>query len=102
VAYRAEISRSSPTVILFVIDQSTSMGHQLQLGLSKAAFLADVLNKTIYTVITNCSKADGVRDYFHIGVVAYSGTDARNGFRGALAANILHPISHIAVRDRRG
>jgi hypothetical protein len=101
VAYGAEISRSSPTVILIVIDQSTSMGHQLQAGVTKATFLADVLNKTIYTVIINCSKADGVRDYFHIGVVAYSGTDARNGFRGALGAHILHPISRIAEMPLR-
>jgi hypothetical protein len=101
VAYRAEISRSSPTVILIVIDQSTSMGHQLEAGLTKAAFLADVLNKTIYTVITNCSKADGVRDYFHLGVVAYAGAGARNGFRGALDAHILHPISRIAEMPLR-
>ena len=59
-SYRAEISRSSPTVILMVIDQSTSMGHRIQSGLTKANFLADVLNKTLYTIITNCSKADGI------------------------------------------
>lgn len=94
--YRAEISRASPTAILILIDQSTSMGHRLEAGPTKAAFLADVLNKTIYTVITNCSKADGVRDYFHLGVIAYSGEGARNGFQGVLAENVLHPISRLA------
>jgi hypothetical protein len=68
--YRAEINRTSPTAILMVMDQSTSMNQKLQGGQSKAAFLSDVLNKTLYTIITNCSKADGVRDYFHVGVVA--------------------------------
>src|SRR5262245_61431204 len=69
-SYQAEISRASPTAIVMVMDQSSSMSHRLGSGQSKAAFLADVLNKTLYTLITSCSKADGVRDYFHVGVVA--------------------------------
>jgi hypothetical protein len=84
-----------------VIDQSTSMNHRLETGQTKARFLADVLNKTLYTIITNCSKADGVRDYFHVGVVAYSGLDARNGFQGALSVDILHPISRVAEMPLR-
>src|SRR5947207_14926518 len=83
-SYQAEISRTSPTAILMVMDQSTSMNHRLNSGQSKAAFLADVLNKTLYTIITNCSQFDGVRDYFHVCVVAYGGKDATsNGFHGA-------------------
>lgn len=95
-SFRAEISRASPTAILFVVDQSTSMRDRLQNEKSKSEFLADVLNKTLYTIITTCSKADGIRDYFHIGVVAYSGQDARNGFQGGLGAEVMHPISIIA------
>jgi hypothetical protein len=95
-SFSAEISRTSPTAILFVVDQSTSMKYRLEETKSKAAFLADVLNKTLYTLITTCSKADGVRDYFHVGVVAYSGLDARNGFQGNLSSGFLHPISEIA------
>lgn len=99
--YKAQISRSSPTAILMVIDQSTSMGHRLESGQTKASFLADVLNKTLYTIITNCSKSDGVRDYFSVGVVAYSGLDARNGFQGALGGDMLHPVSRIAQMPLR-
>jgi hypothetical protein len=95
-SFRAEISRASPTAILFVIDQSTSMRDRLQSEKSKSEFLADVLNKTLYTLVTTCSKADGIRDYFHVGVIAYSGLDARNGFQGALANADMHPISRIA------
>ena len=95
-SYTAEISRSSPTAVLIVIDQSTSMNHRLHTGQTKATFLADVLNKTLYTIITNCSKADGIRDYFDIGVLAYSGTNARNGFQGLLGKRTLHAISQIA------
>jgi len=46
-SYQAEISRASPTAILMVMDQSASMNHRLKSGQSKAAFLADVLNKTL-------------------------------------------------------
>jgi hypothetical protein len=99
--YRAEISRDNPTCLVFVIDQSTSMNHKLELGLTKAQFLADVLNKTIYTLITTCTKADGVRDYFHVGVIAYSGTDARSGFQGPLGRGVLHPISAVAESPLR-
>ena len=84
-----------------VMDQSTSMNQRLKSGQSKAAFLADVLNKTLYTIITNCSKADGVRDYFYVGVVAYGGEDARNGFQGALDGEPLHAISRLAEAPLR-
>jgi len=99
-SYQAEISRASPTAILMVIDQSTSMNQRLDSGQSKAAFLTDVLNKTLYTIITNCSKADGIRDYFHVGVVAYNG-EAHNGFQGALGNDALHAISRLAEAPLR-
>jgi hypothetical protein len=72
------------------------MGHSLSRGQTKASFLADVLNKTLYTIVTNCSKADGVRDYFYVGVIAYSGESARNGFLGPLSQWSLQAISRIA------
>jgi hypothetical protein len=100
-SYTAEISRSRPTAILMVVDQSTSMGHRLASGQAKSAFLADVLNKTLYTLVTNCSKADGVRDYFDIGVIAYSGEGARNGFQGALGKQLLNAVSQIAEMPLR-
>src|SRR5438067_13350734 len=84
-----------------VMDQSTSMNHRLESGQSKAAFLADVLNKTLYTLITSCSKSDGVRDYFYVGVVAYGGEEARNGFDGALQRDALHAVSHLAEAPLR-
>ena len=84
-----------------VMDQSASMNHRLKSGQSKASFLADVLNKTLYTLITTCSKADGVRDYFHVGVVAYGGEEARNGFQGALDGEALHAVSRLAEAPLR-
>ncbi len=69
--YTAEISRSQPTAFLFVIDQSGSMDERMPSGKTKADFVADVLNKTIYQLIIRSTKADGVRNYFDLGVLAY-------------------------------
>lgn len=103
--YSAEISRDNPTNFLFVIDQSGSMDEQMATGKSKAAFVADVLNKTIYTLVTNCTKADGVRSYFDIGVIGYGGGGVGPGLGGSLAGALVHPITSIAnaplrVEDR--
>src|SRR5262249_47313928 len=100
-SYQAEISHTSPTAILMVVDQSTSMTQRLNDRQSKSALLADVHNKTLYSLITNCLKADGVRDYFHVGVVAYSGADARNGFEGDLGEEPLHVVSRLAEAPLR-
>lgn len=91
--YAAEISRDNPTAFLFVIDQSGSMDEKLEGGRSKAQFVSDVLNRTLYTLITNCSKADGVRSYFDVGVLAYGGSDVATGFGGVLSTGIIHPKS---------
>jgi len=75
--YQTEISRENPTCFLFVIDQSGSMSETLDSGRSKAQFLADVLNKTLATMVTRCAKADGIRNYFDVGVLAYGGSGVR-------------------------
>jgi hypothetical protein len=104
-AYSAEISRDNPTCILFVIDQSASMDEKMTRGKSKAEFVADALNKTISTLIINCTKSDGVRNYFDIGVVGYGGSGVGPGLGGALAGGIVHPItalerSPLRIEDR--
>jgi hypothetical protein len=99
--YQAEISREHPTCFLFVIDQSGSMDEITEAGRSKAGFVADVLNKTLYTLVTNCSKADGVRNYFDVGVIAYSGSEVAGGFGGALSEDIVHPIHAISEHTLR-
>lgn len=99
--YSAEISRDNPTCILFVVDQSTSMSEKMATGKSKADFLADALNKTIYTMITNCTKADGVRNYFEVGVIGYGGSGTPNGLKGTLAGKAVSPISEVADNPLR-
>jgi hypothetical protein len=77
------------------------MDEVTETGRSKADFVADVLNKTLYTLVTSCSKADGVRNYFDVGVIAYGGSDVATGFGGALSDGIVHPINAISEHTLR-
>lgn len=99
--YSAEISRTAPTAFLFLVDQSGSMQDVMGNGKTKAQFVADVLNRTLATLITRCTKAEGTRDYFEIGVLGYSGSAVENGLSGSLSASILNPISQIEANPLR-
>lgn len=100
-SYSAEISRTTPTAFLFLVDQSGSMQEVMQNGKSKAQFVADVLNRTLATLITRCTKSEGTRNYFEVGVLGYSGSTAENGLAGALSSTVLHPISQIEANPLR-
>lgn len=93
-AYQAPIQRSDPTAFLFLVDQSSSMGDKMASSdKTKAQFVADALNRTLMNLVTRCTKADGVRDYFEIGILGYGAQGAVNGLAGGLAAQVLNPIS---------
>ena len=93
--YEAQISRNSPTAFLFVVDQSGSMADKMSSGKSKAEFVSDALNRTLVNLVTRCTKSEGVRDYFEVGVLGYGGTGVANGFSGTLGSKVLNPISAI-------
>jgi hypothetical protein len=104
--YQAEISRDNPTLFLFLVDQSGSMGDEMDGGRSKSQFVADVLNRTLYTIVINCTRADGVREYFDIAVLGYGDDSVLNGLPGDLALGDVQAISAVAdaparVEDRR-
>jgi hypothetical protein len=99
--YVAEISRPQPSAFIFLIDQSGSMDERMPSGKTKADFVADVLNKTIYSLTIRCTKADGVRDYFDVGVVAYGGSGVTSGFGGALTGSMIHPLSSLEKNPLR-
>lgn len=101
-AYQAPIQRTDPTAFLFLVDQSGSMTDRMaNSDKTKAQFVADVLNRALMNLVTRCMKADGVRDYFEVGVIGYGDGDARNGLQGSLASKILHPISSIEAGPLR-
>jgi len=73
VAYQADISRSNPGCFLFLIDQSGSMADAFAggTGHSKADELATIINRLLASLVIRCSKDEGVRDYFDVGVIGY-------------------------------
>lgn len=100
--YQAPIQRTDPTAFLFLVDQSGSMGDKMAASeKTKAQFVADVLNRTLMDLVTRCTKADGVRDYFEIGIIGYGAQGAQNALQGALGARVLNPISALEANPLR-
>ena len=102
-AYSAEISRQNPSCFLFVIDQSGSMSDNFSNPpRPKAQGVADAINKLLQNLVIKCAKSEGIRDYYHIGVIGY-GKDIASAFTGELEGNDIVTISEIAISqpDRR-
>jgi hypothetical protein len=125
-AYSAEISRSNPSCFLFLIDQSGSMQDFLTAaggsapdrplsgdgpavapasGRTKAQGVADAVNRLLQNLVIKCAKSEGVRDYYHVGVLGYGGDMSANrvesAFSGALSGRELVAISEIANSPAR-
>lgn len=102
-AYSAEISRTTPSCLLFLIDQSGSMADPFgtgEAGRKKADGVADAINRLLQNLVIKCAKAEGVRDYYHVGVIGY-GDRVGPAFGGALAGQELTPISAVASAPLR-
>ena len=96
--YKAEISRTNPSCILFLIDQSSSMEEKFSTNdgeKTKAEAVADVINRSLQTLVSKCTKSEGIHDYYHVGVVGYNGTGVKPVLSGPLAGKDLVPISLI-------
>ena len=95
--YTAELSRNNPTSLIFLIDQSSSMAEPFgaQPEKPKAEGVADGINRLLQNLVLKCAKGDGIRDYFHVGVIGY-GSRVAWAIGGKLAGQKLVPISIIA------
>ncbi|MDQ3855279.1 MAG: VWA domain-containing protein [Chloroflexota bacterium] len=100
--YTAEISRTSPSCFLFLIDQSGSMEDDWggEPGKQKADGLATIINRLLQNLVLKCAKSEGVRDYYHVGVLGF-GHNVGPAFSGPLAGRELVPISEIANSPAR-
>jgi uncharacterized protein YegL len=99
--YSAEISRTNPSCFLFLIDQSGSMNDAFSgTNRKKAQAMADAVNKLLKELTLKCAKAEGVRDYYHVGVIGY-GASVGPAFGGAIAGRELVPISDLANHPAR-
>lgn len=117
--YSAEISRTSPTAILLLLDQSASMqepfGGAAERGdaaPSRARVLADVVNRILQNLILRCAREEGVRDYFAVGVIGYgervqplvrlSDEILEGGGKRSISSQAeLVPVSYLAERPLR-
>jgi hypothetical protein len=101
-AYTAEISRTNPSCFLFLVDQSGSMAKPFggEQGKVKAQGVADAINRLLQNLVLKCAKSDGIRDYFHVGVIGY-GSQVGPAFGGKLAGRGLVPVSEIANNPLR-
>ena len=101
--YSAEISRVNPSCLLFLIDQSASMADPVGAGefhKLKADGVAEALNRLLQTLVLKCAKSEGIRDYYHVGVLGY-GANVGPALGGALAGRDLVLISEIADMPTR-
>ena len=99
--YSAEISRSNPSMFLFLLDQSGSMADPFGGGGGKKdQKVADAINNLLFNLTIKCAKSEGVRDYYHVGVIGY-GEKVGAALGGELAGKELAPISKIADAPER-
>jgi hypothetical protein len=66
----------------------------------KADGVADAINRLLQNLVLKCAKADGIRDFFHVGLIGYGGRVV-SAFDGPLAGKTLVPISQIANNPLR-
>jgi len=98
--YEAEVSRSNPSAFLFLVDMSGSMTDPYASGKRKADGVADAINKLLSNLSIKCTKSEGVRDYFDVGVISY-GKKVEPALGGELAGQALAPISAVANHPAR-
>lgn len=96
-SHPVEISRTNPTCLIFLVDQSHSMDNTFggQPGKKKSEGVADAINRLLQNLVLKCAKSDGVRDYFHVGIFGYGGV-VKPGLGGKLAGQGFAPISALA------
>ncbi|MCG6552735.1 MAG: VWA domain-containing protein [Candidatus Magnetominusculus sp. LBB02] len=101
--YDAEISRSSPGCFLFLIDQSGSMSDPFggSMTISKSQGVADTINKLIANLVLKCTKDDGIRDYFEVGVIGYGNPEVAPAFSGIFAGQELIKIEALGNNPLR-
>lgn len=66
----------------------------------KADGVADAINRMLQNLVIKCAKEEGIRDFFHIGVVGY-GAQVGPAFAGTLAGRPLVPISEVGNSPAR-
>ena len=76
--YTQSITRSHRTAFVLLIDGSGSMAEEIRFRgkpMTKAEAVASITNGLLFELIERARRNDGVRDYYDIAVMTYSGND---------------------------
>lgn len=86
--YQAEISRSNPGCLVFLVDHSGSMDEPIAgaTGLKKKEAVADAINRLLNELVLRCARAREIYHYFDVGVWTYGG---RNDIRPLFAGDLI-------------
>jgi hypothetical protein len=79
--YTAEISRETPSALVFLLDQSGSMADLVYDSatckyVTKAEKLTEAVNDILNDLLDSCKRSEIYRDYFDIAIIGYGGEDS--------------------------
>jgi len=98
------ITTSSPGCLVFLLDQSNSMGDPFggdDSNSRKADGLADAINRLLQTLVIRCTRTAGVRGYFDVAVLGYNSVHIGSVLGGELAGQDLVPVTKVAATPLR-
>lgn len=78
--YTQSITRTHRTAFVLIVDCSGSMSEQVTFNrrrTSKAEAVAEVANHLLFELTERARRSDGIRDYYDIAVLGYSGSGVR-------------------------
>ncbi len=99
--YEKSITREHRSAFVVMIDQSGSMAEPIDYEgrtITKAEAVAEVTNLIITELIERARRSDGVRDYYDIGVVGYSGAGVTS-MLDTDGGRLLIPVTELAERS---
>ncbi|MBP3680227.1 MAG: DUF4433 domain-containing protein, partial [Bacteroidaceae bacterium] len=110
-AYTAQITRSTPTAFIFMVDHSVSMQKRTMLNgeeMSMAEAVARIVNHQINELVLRCIKSNEVRHYYDIAVIGYA-QNVYSGWNGTLSGRDFvspeelknNPFKKIITREEK-
>lgn len=91
--YSKQWSTATPGYLIFLIDQSSSMGAEWAEGNTFAEFTAEVVNKTINELIATNAAGESIKDRVFISIIGYGIKGVRDIRSGYLSSYAENPIS---------
>lgn len=76
--YTKQWSTATPGYLIFLIDQSSSMGNEWDNGKTFADYTAEVINKTINELIATNAAGETVKNRVFISLIGYGGTSIKD------------------------